>query len=141
MTGVQTCALPISNLSLVDWFLSASGTVKGYTKAIYTGFPSVEICRIISDYVIPSKSLCGLYQVSSDPISKYELIRIIADVYGKKLTIDPFESFILDRSLDSSRFKEITGYKAPSWEEMIKAMHNHFLSEKAYEGKMTQFQI
>ena len=52
---------------LVDWFLAQKGTVKGFTRAIYTGFPTIEMARIIAERVIPNDGLAGLYQVSSAP--------------------------------------------------------------------------
>ena len=42
-----------SHLGLIEWFLSQTGTIRGYTKAIYTGFTTDELSRIIKDYVIP----------------------------------------------------------------------------------------
>lgn len=107
---------------LIDWFLSQEGKVRGFTRAIYTGFPTVEISKIISQYVIPNKELSGLYQVSSTPISKYDLLRLVADCYGKQIEIEPDDNFHCDRSLDSSRFRRTTGYTPPSWPEMIKEM-------------------
>lgn len=107
---------------LIDWFLSQEGKVRGFTRAIYTGFPTVEIAKIIAKHVIPNKDVSGLYQVSSSPISKYDLLRLVAEIYGKRIEIEPNDDFYCDRSLDSSRFREITGYVPPSWEEMIKEM-------------------
>jgi dTDP-4-dehydrorhamnose reductase len=115
-----------SKYGLVEWFLSQENPVKGFTKAIYTGFPTIEIARIISEFVIPNEKLIGLYQVSSNPISKYELLKIISQKYNKKIEIIPFDDFFLDRSLDSSKFKKISGYKSPSWVELIDKMYyNH----------------
>jgi dTDP-4-dehydrorhamnose reductase len=108
--------------SLIDWFLAQEGRVKGYTKAIYTGFPTIEMVRIIAEYVIPNSQLSGLYQVSSEPISKYELLQLVAKQYDKRIEIVPYDDFACDRSLDSSRFKAITGYFPPSWAEMVAAM-------------------
>jgi dTDP-4-dehydrorhamnose reductase len=116
-----------SNVSLVDWFLSQEGKVKGYTKAIYTGFPTVELARIITDYVIPNRELAGLYHVSSDPISKYDLLRLVVKQYNKKIKIEPDGDFFCDRSLDSSRFRATTGYRPPSWEELVTLMHDDFM--------------
>jgi dTDP-4-dehydrorhamnose reductase len=108
--------------SLIDWFLSQEGKVRGFTRAIYTGFPTVEMARIIADYAIPNSDLNGLYHVSSEPISKYDLLKLVAEQYGKWIELVPYEGFQCDRSLDSSRFRRITGYTPPSWPEMIKEM-------------------
>jgi len=120
-------------VGLVDWFLSqAYKKVSGYTKAIYSGFPTIEMARIIHDFVIPNRELSGLYHVSSEPISKYELLRLIAKTYNKKIEIEPYDEFVCNRSLDSTRFREMSGYEPPSWPDLIKMMHSHFIKSGFY---------
>ena len=109
--------------SLVDWFLAQNGSVKGYSKAIFSGFPTVELARIMKDYVIPNPELHGLYHVSAEPIDKLSLLKLVADEYEKRIEIMPDEQVSIDRSLDSSRFRQATAYVPPSWPELIKMMH------------------
>lgn len=111
-----------SNFALLNWFLSQSGVVKGYSKAIFSGLPTVELARVIAKYVIPSSSLTGLYHVSVDPIDKMRLLRLVAEIYGKKIEIIEDQTLRIDRSLDSTRFKQITGYIPPSWPDLIQQM-------------------
>lgn len=125
-----------TEFSLIDWFLSQTGTTKGFTKAIYTGFPTIEMVKIITDYVIPNDELSGLYQVSSDPISKYDLLNIIKNVYKKEISIEAFDDFAMDRSLNSEKFRKITGYKAPTWEAMVYDMYTHFMQDDCYSNKL-----
>ncbi len=115
---------------LIDWFLAQEGRVRGFTRAIYTGFTTVEMARIMADYVIPHKSLSGLCQVSSSPISKHDLLRLVAERYGRQITVEPYDGFACDRSLDSSRFRAETGYVPPSWSEMVEAMWRNYVDEK-----------
>lgn len=115
-----------SNFSLIEWFLSQAGSVRGYTNAIYTGFPTVEIANIIADYIIPDKGLSGLYQVSSNPVSKYELLNIVSDIYGKKIEITPYDDFYDNKSLTSEKFRKRTGYQPPEWRVLIKKMYENF---------------
>lgn len=110
---------------LVEWFLSQEGKVRGFTRAIYSGFPTVEMARIIGDYVMPNRDLTGLYHVSSNPISKYDLLQLVAERYGKQIEIEPFDDFCCDRSLDSSRFKDVTGYNPPPWPDLVEKMYKH----------------
>lgn len=117
---------------LVEWFLQQKTKVRGFTRAIYTGFPTVELARIIRDFVIPNKELSGLYHVSSQPISKYDLLKLIAARYGKSIGLEPDAAFFCDRSLDSSRFKEATGYTPPPWDTLVGAMHDDFLLSGYY---------
>lgn len=110
--------------SLIDWFLSQNSTVKGYTKAIFSGLPTNEMANVIRDYVIPNPTLRGLYHVSVDPISKFDLLRLVSDVYGKQLDIIPDDLVSIDRSLNSKKFCKATGYKPKPWTQLIKEMHN-----------------
>jgi len=112
-----------SQTSLVDWFLSQTGVVKGYKKAIFSGLPTVELANVIKDYVIPNRNLQGLYHVSVEAIDKHTLLNLIAHVYGKDIEIEADEKVQIDRSLDSSRFQQATGYMPPSWPQLIEKMH------------------
>jgi dTDP-4-dehydrorhamnose reductase len=114
------------HVSLVDWFLAQTGKVRGFTRAIYTGFPTVEMARIIAEFVIPRPELSGLYHVSSDPICKYDLLCLVRERYRKEIGIEPYDGFVCDRSLDSTRFRTATGYTPPTWPEMIDSMWENF---------------
>lgn len=112
-----------SNHALIDWFLSQSGSVKGYTQAIFSGLPTVELARVIGDFVIPRPAMRGLYHVSVQPIDKYSLLRLVAEIYGKDITIVPDDALKIDRSLASQRFRDETGYQPPSWHELVSQMY------------------
>lgn len=113
-----------SNYALVDWFLSQSGEVKGFSKAVFSGLPTVELARVMRDYVVPKPEMFGLYHVSAEPIDKFSLLKMIADVYEKEIEVISDERLKIDRSLDSKRFKEATGYVPPSWQQLIKMMRD-----------------
>lgn len=109
--------------SLVEWFLSNAGReVKGYKNAVYTGFPTIVLADIIADIIKNYPDLEGLFHVSSEPINKYELLCLIKEKFGLNIEIVPFEDFYLDRSLDSTRFRKLTGFQPLSWEKMIQKM-------------------
>lgn len=113
-----------SQASLVDWFLSQTGTVKGYKKAVFSGLTTVELANVIRDFVIPNVNLHGLYHVSVEPVDKYSLLNLIANVYDKKINIEADEKIQIDRSLDSTKFRQATGYEPPSWPQLIEKMHH-----------------
>ena len=112
-----------SQFGLLDWFLSQEGRCKGYTRAVFSGLPTVVFARVVRDIVIPHTELSGLYHVAAKPIAKFDLLKLIADVYGKTIDIVPDDKLMIDRSLDAKRFQLATGYVAPEWPEMIKLMH------------------
>lgn len=112
-----------SAYGLLEWFLSQQGSCKGFNRAIFSGLPNTEFARVVRDVVIPRPELHGLYHVGADPIGKYELLKLIARVYGKQIDIVRDDEFSIDRSLNSARFNQATGYKAAAWPELIQAMH------------------
>jgi dTDP-4-dehydrorhamnose reductase len=112
-----------SQFGLLDWFLSREGRCKGYTRAVFSGLPTVVFAQVMRDIVIPHTELSGLYHVAAKPITKFDLLKLIADVYGKTIDIVPDDKLMIDRSLDAKRFRLATGYVAPEWPEMIKLMH------------------
>ncbi|WP_323000935.1 SDR family oxidoreductase [Denitromonas sp.] len=112
-----------SNYALVDWFLSQSGSVKGFARAVFSGLPTVELARIMKDFVLPKPALHGLYHVAAAPISKLELLRLVANQYGKDIEIVPDNDFVIDRSLNGHLFSAATGYTSPPWPELVARMH------------------
>lgn len=105
--------------SLLEWFLAQTGTVKGYRQAIFSGFTTIEMARIIERLLEQFPNASGLYHVSSAPISKFDLLMKIKDKLGLSLPITSDDSVVIDRSLDSSRFRREFGYVPPVWDEMI----------------------
>ncbi len=109
--------------SLVEWFLSnRGGAVNGFTNAIYTGFPTIVVAEIILDLIENHKNLQGLYHVSSKPINKFNLLCLLKNFYKVPIEIRPFADFKIDRSLDSTKFRNETGFVPLDWEEMIEKM-------------------
>jgi len=107
---------------LTEWFLSQRQSVKGYKHAIFSGLTTQAVARVFRNYVIPNADLNGLFQLASQPISKYDLVQLMKIAYHKNIEILPDETVRVDRSLDGKRFCAATGYVAPAWTEMIEEM-------------------
>jgi dTDP-4-dehydrorhamnose reductase len=110
--------------SLLDWFLSQSSEVSGYTHAIFSGLPTFEVARVLDQFVLPRKNMQGLYHLSGDLIDKYSLLTKIKRIYKKDIVIKPYDDFVINRSLNSSRFRLETGYETLSWDKMIEDMYS-----------------
>jgi len=105
---------------LLEWFLAQNGkTIKGYRHAIFSGFTTAEMARIIDLVLSGTGPTHGVYQVSSAAISKFDLLTLIRDRLKLDIKIEPDEDFECDRSLDSSRFRTAFAYQPPSWTAMI----------------------
>jgi dTDP-4-dehydrorhamnose reductase len=114
-----------SKNGLVEWFLSQEGQCVCFSRAIFSGFPAVVLAQIIRDIVIPNTDLNGVYHIASSPISKCDLLRLIAKVYGKKIKLIPNDKLKIDRSLNAENFRIATGYTPPDWQTLVKLMHIH----------------
>lgn len=114
---------------LIEWFLAQRGKhAKGFRKAIYSGFPTIEMANIVARIIREHPKLEGVWQVASAPISKYDLLRGVNEQLGLGITLDPDDFFVCDRSLDGSLFATATGYQAPDWQTLTAAMANDIAS-------------
>jgi dTDP-4-dehydrorhamnose reductase len=106
--------------ALVDWFLGQNGgRVQGYRHALFTGVTTIELARVILRVAEKFRALDGLYQIASAPISKHDLLHLLARQYGLHVQITPVDAPRIDRRLDGRRFQAATDYVPPSWEQMV----------------------
>ena len=118
------------HLGLIDWFLSQRGRrVSGYARALYSGLTTIATADLVARLIRAHPQLEGVWQVSGEPISKFDLLAIVNRVYALGIEIVRDETFVCDRRLDSSRFRNATGWRPASWEDMIADMHSE---EAAY---------
>ena len=106
--------------SLIEWYLAQRGSIHGFTRAIYSGFTTLEMARIIERVLLKHPDISGLWHVASEPISKYDLLAMLGEQLGRSdVTLTADDAFCCDRSLDGGRFNRATGYQPPSWEQML----------------------
>jgi dTDP-4-dehydrorhamnose reductase len=113
-----------TNRSLLDWFLSQPGLVRGFTRAIYSGVTTVEFARLLREVILPREDLTGLYHLAAEPIAKYDLLRLVAEVYGWRGELLPDVDFVIDRSMRADALAQATGYRPPAWPDMIRRLHD-----------------
>jgi dTDP-4-dehydrorhamnose reductase len=109
---------------LLEWFLSQQNQCRCYTRAIFSGFPTIVLAGLIKDVIIPRPDLHGVYHVATRPISKFDLLQLVADRYGKKIELIPDDRDSPDRSLVAERFQRATGYVAPDWPTLVDLMYS-----------------
>ncbi len=103
---------------LLEWLLQEDEPV-GYEQAIWSGFSTYELARVIR-FVVASTSLNGLYNVAGPVISKADLIQSLIEAYGIQCRIRREREPCVDRSLNGSKFNKIAGYSPPPWSVMAK---------------------
>jgi dTDP-4-dehydrorhamnose reductase len=108
---------------LVEWFLSnRGGSVRGFTNAIFSGVTTSMLARILAGVIEQHPAMHGLYHVAGAAISKYDLLMMLNAATSAGVTIAPDDTFVIDRSLDATRFQTVTGLQPPEWPEMIAAL-------------------
>jgi dTDP-4-dehydrorhamnose reductase len=108
---------------LLEWFFSQQGqSVRGFKRAIFSGFTTQALADLIARIITDQPRLTGVWHVGSEPISKFDLLTLVKQTYGLAIEIEPETDFVCDRSLDSTRFRAATGIQPPSWPEMIENM-------------------
>lgn len=81
-----------TSIALLDWFLHAEGEVRGYTNHFWNGLTTLEWAKQAKTMIESWDTLPVLNQYGTDENkSKYELLLIAQEVYGKEITITPFE--------------------------------------------------
>jgi dTDP-4-dehydrorhamnose reductase len=109
--------------SLIEWLISQrGGSATGYAGALYSGLTTGAIADLVGQLIVGHPDLDGLWHVSSDAISKYELLTMVNRHYRLGITLARDDKLIIDRRLDSSRFRARTGFSAANWNDMIAEM-------------------
>jgi dTDP-4-dehydrorhamnose reductase len=104
---------------LLEWFLGASESVRGFRRAIFSGLTTPALAGVLASLISDHPGLTGLWHVAAEPINKYDLLCLLRDAYGRQVEIAADDALAIDRSLDGTRFERETGIRAGLWPEMV----------------------
>lgn len=111
--------------SLMDWFLTnPEKEITGYDRAIFSGLTTHEVANVV--LIIIRQFKPGLFNLSSDPIDKFNLLLILNDIWKMEKKIIPNSELKVDKSLDSSKFKNLFNYQPPSWRKQISSSYEFY---------------
>ena len=118
------------HLGLLSWFFAQppGSALKGYRNAIYSGLPTLTLSRAVLQIVADGDTLCGLYQIASEPIDKLELLRRVNEAFGLGHVLRPDDALRIDRSLDDGRFRAATGTTRPGWDALVEDLVRDYRS-------------
>lgn len=110
---------------LIEWFLSQKGKqISGFSEVLYSGLTTNrvadEVIRLIEDF----PEISGLYQVSSEPISKYDLLKLVNEIYHVDVTINKNPNYKSNKILRCDTYAQLTGFTQPQWPDLIQQMKN-----------------
>jgi len=118
-----------SKLGLLEWFLKSKVKVYGFDNFKYSGLTTLELQKYIL-FFLNHKTLNGVYNISSNPISKYQLLKIIKKVYTKKIDILKNSTIKKNMVLKSSKL-ENKNVKSQNWQKQINDLREFY--EKNYK--------
>lgn len=119
---------------LFEWFLSQKRECIGYKNAFFSGLTTIELATILLKLIIPNSNLKGIYHISSNKISKFNLLKLISIIFNHKIDLIQNKTFNIDRSLNSDKFIKETGYKKKKFSLQLKEM-KLFNSDPYNSGK------
>lgn len=103
---------------LMEWFFSKKGKeVKGFTKAIWSGVTTLELAKKIIEMY--QKKVTGIINIVSEPITKYDLLYLINEIYNLDININADDSLVCDRSMKSIRDVD---YSIPTHKQMLQEL-------------------
>lgn len=114
---------------LLDWVLK-SDVVHGFENHIYAGITSLELSKIINLILKSDKFISGIYHISGNQISKYDLVSIIIKNYNLNTILNKTYNEPLDRSLTSIKFEKQFNYNPPNWDSLLKELRIFYLNNK-----------
>ena len=110
---------------LLEWVVSNKNKkINGYENVIYSGVTTLWMSKTIVKILTKLPELNGIYNISSEPISKYDLISKINKHFKLNIDIEADRSFFSNKSLNSNKFFLKSKIKKPDWDEMLLNLYN-----------------
>jgi len=118
---------------LLEWFLNQNKTtVNGYTNVIYSGITTFRMANYVDKIIRDFPDMHGIYNVSSNSITKYELVNLFNSYFNNESSIIPDNSYTSNKDLDSSKFYKDTGLIKPNWKELVEELFIDSQSNSKY---------
>lgn len=80
------------NYSLMDWFLSSEGGVKGFTNQFWNGNTTLEWAKWSNELMKKWDEYYNITLSNPECLSKYEILNLIKEVFDKDIEIIPKKS-------------------------------------------------
>ncbi|MBC7458748.1 MAG: SDR family oxidoreductase [Bdellovibrionaceae bacterium] len=110
---------------LIEWILSQKNQVaNGFGSVRYSGLTTNFVANEVIKIVLKYPELSGLYQISSQPISKYELVQKMNHQFNLNINLIRDDKYQSNKSLDCSSYVKKTGFNIPTWDDMIQDLYN-----------------
>ena len=109
-----------NHTELFEWLYSMKNKkIEGYKNVIYSGVTSIWMGKTINHIIKNKIDLNGIYNISSIPISKYDLLVKLSETFNLNVDISLSSNIKSNKVLISKKFTEITGINPPIWNDLI----------------------
>ena len=109
-----------NHTELFEWLYSMKNKkIEGYNNVIYSGVTSTWMGKIINHIIKNNIDLNGIYNISSIPISKHDLLVKLSEIFNLNVDISLNSNIKSNKVLISKKFTEITGINSPNWSDLI----------------------
>ncbi len=120
-TSIIGPELKMTGIGLLHWFfMQKNSTVKGYSKAFWSGVTTFQLAKFICDVLKSNKKLSGLIHLTNnEKINKHDLLMLIKEEFGMSVSLTAYENYVIDKSLISSNkdiFRNVPSYKTMIYE-------------------------
>ena len=100
------------------WFLSSKGTIRGFRNVIWSGLTARYFAALLNELLF-RREVNGLLHVAAEPIDKYSLLCLMAEVFGRRdIFIQPVDEPKENRSLKALRLRSF-GISIPLIKEQL----------------------
>ena len=105
---------------LFEWLLkNKNKKIEGYSNTFYSGITTVRMGIILNQILKKNLNLSGIYNISSTPISKFDLLIKLSNAFNLNVEVKQNTNNKSNKVLISEKFTEITGIYPPNWDDLI----------------------
>jgi dTDP-4-dehydrorhamnose reductase len=113
---------------LFEWFLQQNNkNIKGFSEVIYSGISTIKMAEIVLMLINFYPNLTGIYNISSKPISKFDLLKMFKDQFNINANIEMDNSYTSNKNLISDKFFNEIGIEKPNWIDLIRQLKDDCL--------------
>lgn len=108
---------------LFNWFFRQKKSVRGFVNAFWSGVTTLELANFIMFIIDNNYKSSLIHLTNSEPISKYNLLSEIIDVFSIDIKLLPDKKKNIDKSFICTD-KNLT-YSIPSYHDMLVSLRDY----------------
>jgi len=116
----------VNKRSLLEWVISNENrTINGYTNHFWNGVTCLQLAKIIYKIISENTYWNGVRHIySPTTVSKYELCKMISDIYELNIKVKEFDTEKVDKSLSTIYDAHKNIFEIPELGDQIREMRN-----------------